>query len=85
MASKSFESNYRGDLMSESFDVFISYKREEQGFADLLPERLNTLLAVIYLIFNESLHGEQESASRKGSNLPASRSPGNRPKGRFQS
>lgn len=76
---------HRGHLRSDSFDVFISYKREEQGFADLLPERLDTLLAVSYLIFNESLHGEQESASWKGSNLPANRSPGNRLIGRFQS
>jgi hypothetical protein len=73
------------NLRPDSFDVFISYKCEEQVFADLLPERLNTLLAVSYLIFSESLHGEREPASRKGSNLPASRSPGNRPKGRFQS
>jgi predicted RNA polymerase sigma factor len=55
--------------MPNSFDVFISYKREDQAFADLLPERLDTLPAIIYLIFNESMHGEQESASRRGSNL----------------
>ena len=46
-----------------------------QAFADLLPERLDTLLAVIYLIFKESLHGEQESASRRGSNLSREQSP----------